>query len=79
MTNTTDFDTIETGSKERCSRRDALHRSASWNASPCSASHTEPQRGVSEANCRIAAALRPEMSAHTGVTPYRSAPLVPKG
>ena len=32
------------------------------------ASHAEPQRGVSEANRRIAAALRPEMSAHTGLT-----------
>ena len=31
------------------------------------APHTEPQRGVSEANRRIAAALRPEMDAHTPV------------
>ena len=38
------------------------------------ASHAEPQRGVSEANRRIAAALRPEMSTHTGFTLYRSAP-----
>ena len=33
------------------------------------ASHAEPQRGVSEANRRIAAALRLEMDAHTGLAP----------
>ena len=42
------------------------------------ASHAEPRRGVSEANRRIAVALRPEMSAHTGLALYRSAPFVPK-
>ena len=33
-----------------------------------------PQAGVSERNHRNAAALGAEMSAHTGDTPYRSAP-----